>query len=143
MTVFENVLVATGRGRAGYDRSIEVLETTGLVEVANRRAEDLGLMHRKRLELARALATDPAVVLLDEIGGGLTEAEAADLVETIRAVRRRDIAIVWIEHIVHVLMQVIDRLVCFDAGRVIADGEPETVIGDAAVIDAYFGAGRA
>jgi branched-chain amino acid transport system ATP-binding protein len=143
MTVFENVLVATGRGRAGYDDGIRVLEITGLVELANRRAQSLGLLHRKRLELARALATNPSVLLLDEIGGGLTDAEADELLETIKEVRRQGIAIVWIEHIVHVLMQGIDRLVCFDAGRVIADGEPEAVIGDAAVIDAYLGAGHA
>jgi branched-chain amino acid transport system ATP-binding protein len=143
MTVFENVLVATGRGRAGYDRSVEVLELSGLIDLANRRADSLGLMHRKRLELARALATDPAVLLLDEIGGGLTDAEAADLLDTIREVQRRNVAIVWIEHIVHVLMQAIDRLVCFDAGHIIADGEPEAVIGDAAVIDAYLGGSRA
>jgi branched-chain amino acid transport system ATP-binding protein len=143
MTVFENVLVATGRGRAGYDDSIRVLELTGLVDLANRRADNLGLLHRKRLELARALATNPSVLLLDEIGGGLTDAEAVDLLDTIREVRRQRIAIVWIEHIVHVLMQAIDRLVAFDAGHVIADGEPEAVIGDAAVIDAYLGTGHA
>jgi branched-chain amino acid transport system ATP-binding protein len=140
MTVFENVLVATGRsGRAAEEHSIGSLELCGLTELANRRAESLGLLHRKRLELARALATNPSVLLLDEIGGGLTDAEATALLETIREVRRRHITIVWIEHIVHVLLQVVERLVCFDAGRVIADGEPEVVIGDAAVIDAYLG----
>jgi branched-chain amino acid transport system ATP-binding protein len=143
MTVFENALVATGRGRSGYDWSVEVLELSGLIDLANRRANSLGLMHRKRLELARALATDPAVLLLDEIGGGLTDAEAADLLDTIREVQRNNVAIVWIEHIVHVLMQAIDRLVCFDAGHIIADGEPKAVIGDAAVIDAYLGGSRA
>jgi branched-chain amino acid transport system ATP-binding protein len=143
MTVFENVLVATGRrGQAAQAQSIEALELCGLLELANRRADSLGLLHRKRLELARALATDPAVLLLDEIGGGLTDAEAIDLLDTIREVRRQHIAIVWIEHIVHVLMQAIDRLVCFDVGRVIADGDPEAVIGDAAVIDAYLGGGH-
>jgi len=143
MTVFENVLVAAGaRGRATEARSIESLELCGLIELANRRAESLGLLHRKRLELARALATGPDVLLLDEIGGGLTEAEAVALLETIREVRQRNVAIVWIEHIVHVLLQAIDRLVCFDAGRVIADGEPRAVIGDARVIDAYLGGGQ-
>jgi branched-chain amino acid transport system ATP-binding protein len=150
MTVFENVLLAAGARRPDgsqrgvssqerYEQGIAVLEECGLITLANRRADSLGLLHRKRLELARALATGPAVLLLDEIGAGLTDAEAADLLETIREVRRRNIAVVWIEHIVHILLQAIDRLVCFDAGRVIADGEPEAVIGDAAVIDAYLG----
>jgi branched-chain amino acid transport system ATP-binding protein len=110
-----------------------------MLEAANRRAETLGLLDRKRLELARSLATDPVVLLLDEIGAGLTDAEADELVATIRELRQRGIAIVWIEHIVHVLVQVVTRLVCMDAGRVIADGEPEAVMADAAVIDAYLG----
>jgi branched-chain amino acid transport system ATP-binding protein len=144
MTVLENVLVGASYGAglnkaAAYDKSIEVLELCGLIDLANRRAESLGLLHRKRLELARALATDPRVLLLDEIGGGLTDAEAALLVDTIRAVRARGISIVWIEHIVHLLLQVIDRLVAMDAGRVIASGKPDVVLRDAAVVDAYLG----
>ena len=118
---------------------VDVLELCGLIDLANRRAESLGLLHRKRLELARALATDPRVLLLDEIGGGLTDAEAAQLVDTIRRVRARGISIVWIEHIVHLLLQVIDRLVAMDAGRVIASGNPDVVLRDAAVVDAYLG----
>jgi branched-chain amino acid transport system ATP-binding protein len=144
MTVFENVFVAatTGGGckrSEAYGRSIAALETCRMLAAANRRAETLGLLDRKRLELARALATDPVVLLLDEIGGGLTDAEAGELVEMIRELKRRGIAIVWIEHIVHVLVQVVERLVCMDAGKVIADGEPETVMADAAVVDAYLG----
>ena len=144
MTVFENVLVAaaTGggsRGRQAHERCIEALELCGLLLSANRRGETLGLLDRKRLELARALATGPVVLLLDEIGAGLTDAEAAELVQTIRELRGREIAIVWIEHIVHVLVQVVTRLVCMDAGRVIADGEPDEVMANAAVIDAYLG----
>jgi branched-chain amino acid transport system ATP-binding protein len=146
MTVFENVFVAaaTGGGHKGgraYRRCIEALELCDLLGLANRRAETLGLLDRKRVELARALATDPVVLLLDEIGAGLTDAEAGELVETIRELHRERIAIVWIEHIVHVLVQVVQRLVCMDAGRVIADGEPEAVMADAAVIDAYLGSG--
>jgi branched-chain amino acid transport system ATP-binding protein len=146
MTVFENVFVgaSSGGGRRGgdaYERCLEVLEQCGLLEFSNRRAESLGLLHRKRLELARALATDPVVVLLDEIGGGLTDEEAAELVVTIKELRRQGVAIVWIEHIVHILVQVVDRLVCMDAGRVIADGDPNAVMADAAVIDAYLGSG--
>ena len=144
MTVFENVLVAAtagggGHGAAAYDRCFDALEACHLLDLANRPAESLGLLHRKRLELARALATDPVVVFLDEIGAGLTDDEAAELVTTIRQAHTGGVAIVWIEHIVHVLVQVVQRLVCMDAGRVIADGDPETVMSDAAVIDAYLG----
>ena len=144
MTVLENVFVGVSagaglRGQAAYARCVEVLERCGLVELANRRADSLGLLHRKRLELARALATEPAVLLLDEIGAGLTDAEADELVATIRALRTSGVAIVWIEHIVHVLVQVVDRLICMDAGRVIAEGPPRAVMANAAVIDAYLG----
>jgi len=144
MTVFENVFVgaASGgrqRGRRAYDRCVEALELCALTGLANRSAESLGLLHRKRLELARALATDPEVLLLDEIGGGLTDAEAEELVATISELRSRGLAVVWIEHIVHVLVQVVERLVCMDQGRVIADGEPAAVMRDARVIDAYLG----
>jgi branched-chain amino acid transport system ATP-binding protein len=144
MTVFENCFVGatTGGGlrrRHAYDRCLEVLELCGLAELGNRRAETLGLLGRKRLELARALATNPVVLLLDEIGAGLTDAEAAELVAMIKELRGAGIAIVWIEHIVHVLVQVVERLVCMDIGQVIADGEPAAVMRDARVVDAYLG----
>jgi branched-chain amino acid transport system ATP-binding protein len=146
MTVFENVLAAASNGggfprNEAYDRSIDSLTLCGMLDVANRRAEQLGLLDRKRLELARALATNPVVLLLDEIGGGLTDGEAADLVETIRELRQRNIAIVWIEHIVHILLQVAERLICMDAGKIIADGNPRNVMADQAVIEAYLGGG--
>ncbi len=145
MTVFENVLVGAtaGGGRSGsaaYDVALNVLDQCALTRLANRRGEDLGLLQRKRLELARALAVGPTVLLLDEIGGGLTDAESAALVETIASLRDRGIAVLWIEHIVHVLMQVVTRLVCMDAGRIIAEGAPEAVVAQAAVVDAYLGA---
>jgi branched-chain amino acid transport system ATP-binding protein len=144
MTVFENVLVgATAGGRRrgsdAYDLCLHILDQTGLTHLANRRAEGLGLLQRKRLELARALAVEPAVLLLDEIGGGLSDAESAALVETVSRLRDRGIGVLWIEHIVHVLMQVVSRLVCMDEGRIIAEGPPESVVSQAAVIDAYLG----
>jgi len=147
MTVLENVIVGAAYGarlthKDLYKRCVEVLELCGLVNLANRRAESLGLLHRKRLELARSLATDPRVLLLDEIGAGLTDAEAVELVSTIRQLRQIGISIVWIEHIVHVLLQVVDRLICMDAGRVIAEGKPEEVLRDAVVVDAYLGKPR-
>jgi branched-chain amino acid transport system ATP-binding protein len=144
MTVLENVIVgasAGGRLKGGplRARSIEVLDVCGLTALANRRAATLGLLHRKRLEVARALATGPQVLLLDEIGAGLTDAEATELVELIRHLRDSGIAVVWIEHIVHVLLEVVTRLIAMDAGVVIEQGEPQAVLSSAAVIDAYLG----
>ncbi len=144
MTVFENVLVAATqaggrRGEAAYGASVDALDLCGMTGLANRRGESLGLLDRKRLELARALATGPQVVLLDEIGGGLTDEETVQLVETIREMRRRGMAIVWIEHIVHVLLQVVEQLVCMVQGRIIANGDPQAVMTDPAVVEAYLG----
>lgn len=144
ITIFENVLVAAthagGRRKSeAYDLALDALEVCGMMEVANRPAESVGLLDRKRLELARALATSPRLLLLDEIGGGLTDAEASELVDTIRSLRTRGIGIVWIEHIVHILLQVAERLVCMDAGRIIAEGDPQAVMSDAQVVSAYLG----
>ncbi|MDP4077835.1 ABC transporter ATP-binding protein [Acidovorax sp. A1169] len=144
MTVFENVLAAATHGaglnaRDAGDRAMEALHLCGMGTLANRRAETLGLLGRKRLELVRALATQPTVLLLDEIGGGLTDAEASELVDLVRAIRSRQIAIVWIEHLVHVLLQVATRLVCMEGGRIIASGDPQAVLADATVVEAYLG----
>ena len=148
MTVFENVYVAasqagTVKRSEAYDLAVDALTLCGMLKVANRPAETLGLLDRKRLELARALATKPALLLLDEIGGGLTDAEATELVDTIRELRRRGISIAWIEHIVHVLLQVAERLICMDAGKIIADGEPKAVLSDRGVVAAYLGGAAA
>ena len=144
MTVFENlhVAAAVGARRSGPDAQalcLDSLELCGMLQVANRRADTLGLLDRKRLEMARALATDPQILLLDEIGGGLTDAEALELVGIIREILARGITVVWIEHIVHVLLQVVQRLVCMESGRIIADGDPLAVMKDPAVIEAYLG----
>ena len=148
MTVFENVMLAASQGGAfarheAYDRSLDSLRLCGMLALSNRRAETLGLLDRKRLELARALATDPKLLLLDEIGGGLTDGEAGELVATIRELRSRGIALIWIEHIVHILLQVAERLICMDAGRIIADGEPGAVMADQQVVQAYLGGSAA
>jgi branched-chain amino acid transport system ATP-binding protein len=144
MTVFENVLTGATHGAALHardagDRAMECLRLCGMEALANRRAETLGLLGRKRLELVRALATGPQVLLLDEIGGGLTDAEASELVDLVRTLRSQRIAIVWIEHMVHVLLQVATRLVCMDGGRIIANGDPQAVLNDATVVEAYLG----
>lgn len=148
MSVFENLFVAaTAGGRldraAAYRSCAEILEQTGLMRIANRAAGSLGLLDRKRLELARALATAPSVILLDEIAGGLTDEEVVQLVETVGDLHRAGMTIIWIEHIVHALVQVVGRLVCLDTGRIIADDVPSAVMSDAAVIRAYLGGAKA
>jgi len=145
MTVFENVLVGGtfGRGKsekASYEICARALHRASLLPQANLLAESLSLLERKRLELARALATEPKVLLLDEIAGGLTEHEVHSLIDTIKQLRTEGISIIWIEHIVHALMAVVDRLMAIDFGHLIAEGDPKTVMCDRKVIEAYFGA---
>jgi branched-chain amino acid transport system ATP-binding protein len=122
-----------------YGECVEVLARCGLADKANRPAGTLTLIDRKRLELARALATRPRVLLLDEVAGGLTEHECADLVALIKDVRRTGVSIVWIEHVVHALIAAVDRLVVLHDGSFIAEGEPHAVIRLPAVADVYMG----
>jgi branched-chain amino acid transport system ATP-binding protein len=144
MSVFENVLVCASyaRGmseRASYQRCVETLELTRLTDRANQRAGTLTLLNRKRLELARALAGDPTVLLLDEIAGGLTEAEVDALIETVRDLHAEGISIIWIEHIVHALLAAVDRIFAINFGRRIAEGEPEEVMCSDEVQACYMG----
>jgi len=144
MTVFENLLVAASFGgsaaeRDGYASCVDILKRTGLVAKANQPAGRLTLLERKRLELARALAVRPKLLLLDEIAGGLTEGECAALVATIKTLRGEGISIIWIEHIVHALLAVVDRLLVIDFGHAIAEGEPQRVIKERAVQEVYMG----
>ena len=145
LTVFENVLVgacfATPRSeKDAVDLCGAVLETTGLLRHANKLAGALPLLDRKRLELARALATRPRVLLLDEIAGGLTEGECAVLIDMIRAIGASGVSILWIEHIVHALLAVVTRLVVLNFGQVVAEGEPRAVMASQAVREIYLGA---
>ena len=144
MTVFENVLVGATHGggrteRDAYAGCLAALEQSGLAARANTRAGTLTLLERKRLELARALATRPRVLLLDEIAGGLTEPEVLALVAVIRDVRAEGVAIVWIEHIVHALRSAVDRLVAIDFGRSLMDGPPDAVMASPEVQRVYLG----
>lgn len=144
MSVFENLLVGAifGGGiteRESYKRCSDVLKLTGLYDKANVPARTLTLLQRKRLEMARALATDPKLLLLDEIAGGLTEYECGELVKTIKEIHARGTTIVWIEHIVHALVSVASRLLVMNFGQLLAQGNPHEVMGDARVREIYMG----
>jgi len=146
LSVYENALVGAGFGRShgardAPGRALHALERAGIAELASRPARTLGLLARKRLELARALAADPVVLLLDEVAGGLTEAETAELCEVLDAIRRAGVALVWVEHGVVSLAGFVDRLLALDRGRVIAVGRPDEVLGDPEVQRTYLGDG--
>ena len=144
MTTFENVLVAAQqgaglRGRAAQDLALAALERTDLLDLANRQAGALTLLQRKRLELARAVATRPSLLLLDEVAGGLTDAEVRELVEIVLSIRASGVAIVWIEHVVRALAGTVQRLLCLAAGQIVADGDPGDVLASEAVKELYLG----
>ncbi len=144
MTVFENVLVATQqgagtRGQASYAHAASVLAGSGLGPDANRPAGQLGLLQRKRLELARALATRPRLLLLDEVAGGLTDPEVAQLVDLVRSARAAGTAVIWIEHVVRALIATVDRLICLAGGRIVGDGVPADVLASPAVREVFLG----
>jgi branched-chain amino acid transport system ATP-binding protein len=142
MTVFENILVGATFGRASdhaEDHALKVMELTGMTGKANQLAGSITLLDRKRLEMARALATEPELLLLDEIAGGLTERECQSLLSAIRDVHASGVTIVWIEHVVHALLSVAQRLVVLNFGKLIADGEPEAVMNSKDVKSVYLG----
>src|SRR4249920_3552440 len=143
MTVFENLLVAAvfGGGMSEAEAGglcVDILTRTALAKRANQLAGSLTLLDRKRLELARALATRPRVLLLDEIAGGLTEHEARALVDTILGIRAQGVAIIWIEHVVHALLACVQRLVVLNFGALIAQGEPREVMASPEVQRVYM-----
>ncbi|MFN3347931.1 ABC transporter ATP-binding protein [Pseudorhodoplanes sp.] len=144
LTVFENLLAGAVYGRDQNERDVidacgRILDLTHLLPRANVPAGRLTLLERKRLEMARALATGPRLLLLDEIAGGLTEGECSELVETIRGIHADGTTIVWIEHVVHALLAIVERLVVLNFGRKIAEGHPRTVMNSPEVRQIYMG----
>jgi branched-chain amino acid transport system ATP-binding protein len=144
LTVFENLLVAAVHSRRileadATQRCGEILECCQLLSRANAFAGSLTLLERKRLEMARALATAPRLLLLDEIAGGLTEAECVALVASIKGLRATGLTIIWIEHIVHALVAVVDQLMVLNFGRKLAEGSPDVVMSSPKVKQIYMG----
>ena len=144
MTVFENLVTAAcfGGGQPeheAWETAHEVLLHTGLLPHANKPAGGLTLLNRKRLELARALATRPKLLLLDEIAGGLTEHEANQLVDELRRIKAQGVTMIWIEHVVNALLSIADRLFVINFGQLLAEGEPRAVMDDPQVRRVYMG----
>ncbi|THG31561.1 ABC transporter ATP-binding protein [Naasia lichenicola] len=144
MSVLENLLVAAtfaagSRGHRAQAAAVDSLQRTNLERFANAEASSLRLLDRKRLEVARALASGPRLLLLDEIAGGLTEQEVPELVELVRSVAASGVTVIWIEHVVHALTAVATRLLCLSYGRVLAEGEPAAVLASPEVRRIYLG----
>ena len=144
LTVFENLLVAGAFGRQHTEAEVMrqcavTLERTGLIGKANTVSGSLSLLERKRLELARAVATHPKLLLLDEIAGGLTEAECHSLVDTIKAIHAEGVTIIWIEHVLHALTSVVERLLVLDFGKIIGIGDPDEIMASKQVKEIYLG----
>ncbi len=146
LTVYENVLVGiyfgsegSQEGRSVEDEGIELLRLTGLLQKANIAAKNLTLVGRKQLEIARALATRPKVLLLDEAISGLNPSETETVMTLIREIRGRGITVVMIEHIMKAVMGLSDRILVLNFGELIAQGTPDQISKNKAVIEAYLG----
>ncbi|WP_448384228.1 ABC transporter ATP-binding protein [Desulfosoma sp.] len=147
MTCYENVVVGligrdgfTGDTAARRHQVEELLEFVGLKDFMHTEARHLNLIHKKLLEIARALATRPKLVLLDEVLGGLNTGEILRALDLIRAIRDRfGVTILWIEHVMGALMQVVEKLLVLDRGRLLCEGDPAAVVNDPRVIEAYLG----
>jgi branched-chain amino acid transport system ATP-binding protein len=146
MTVIDNVIVGAlvRRPAAGDARrkAAEVLEFTGLAGRAGALASELTPPEKRRLEVARALATEPKLLLLDEVMTGLTPSEAQRGVELVRRVRDTGVTILMVEHVMEIVMPLVDRAIVLDLGRVLSQGKPADVAADPKVIGAYLGERR-
>jgi branched-chain amino acid transport system ATP-binding protein len=144
LTVFENLLVGAVHGgglKEKYARTEveDILELIGLSSMRDQLAGGLPLLDRKALELGRALATQPRLVLLDEIAGGLTEKEVIQILETAKRIREKGVTIIWIEHILMMMSEGVDRLLVLSEGRQVQCGDPKEVMNSAEVLECYLG----
>lgn len=145
LSVLENVMLGACYGqhqenlRQAEKTAREVLAFVGLEERAEQLAKSLNVAQKKRLEMARALAARPKLLLLDEVLAGLNPSEIAGMVEIVKKIRENGVTIIMIEHVMHAIMNVSDRLIVLDYGRQIAEGSPEEIVNNPKVIEAYLG----
>ena len=144
MTVYENLLVAAVHGggiseKRAKGKIKEILEIIALFPMKNHLAGGLPLLDRKRLELGRAMATQPSLILLDEVAGGLTEGEAGEVLQIVKKMQARGITIVWIEHILMMMSEGVDRLLVLSEGHRLNCGDPGEVMGSEEVLECYLG----
>jgi branched-chain amino acid transport system ATP-binding protein len=147
LTVHENIAIGahlSRRSRAdAREAAALVARLVGLEDLLDKPAASLTVAGRKRIELARALATEPAVLLLDEVLAGLNPTELTAMVPTIRAIIDRGITILMIEHVMQAVMSLAQHVYVLAEGRILTEGTPQAVVGDARVIEAYLGRGAA
>lgn len=144
MSVFENVLVAAVHGgghseKTGRKVCHDALNLTGLYEKRETRAGELTLLDRKRLEIARALGTEPKLLLLDEVAAGLTEAEVEEIMKMVGDLKAGGYTIIWIEHVIQTMARATDRLMCMSDGSALLIGDPLEVMNSKLVEDVYLG----
>ena len=144
MKVFENALTAAAFGNGGSRRDSwtmaeKALDRTHLTEKRDMPAGELNLLDRKRLEIARAISTNPKVLLLDEIAAGLTSAEVTEILDIVGSLKEDGLTVVWIEHIMETMLQAADTLICMAEGKIVISGPPAEVLGSREVEQLYLG----
>lgn len=146
MTVFENIMVGGVFGAGltesqAKEKALEVASTIGLSEKLSLFAGKLGLLDRKRLEIGRALATNPKILLLDEVGGGLTESEVGLIIDLVKTVKKQGVSVIWIEHIIRTMLEGTDRVLLLANGVDVVCGKPRDVMNSKEVALVYMGGG--
>ena len=144
MTVFENIIIGGVYGdglseKAAAERAFKLTEMIGLGDKIETRAGKLGLLDRKRLEIGIAMASNPKLLLIDEVAGGLTESEVSRVLEIVASVKEQGVSVIWIEHIIETMMRGTDRVMCLADGGSVICGTPAEVMGSKEVHDVYLG----
>jgi len=144
LTALQNIVVAAEYGRgmgkaAAQSEALKILDLVNILEKKDVFTKDLSAITLKRLELARALASNPTLLLLDEVAAGLTEAEIPPVLDLLKKIRQMGITIILIEHVMRIMVEAVDRIIVMDKGMKLTEGRPKEVMEDRQVIEAYLG----